>query len=113
MNLKPKLDLLRDHGKCKRHLDKSPLINVKVHQLLFKPVAVTSSEIKKLELKLAAMAVCHTSFNTMDHISEILREEGKGSTFEKVKLHRTKEIEVKIVKKTYLHIWYRTYLPTA
>ncbi len=91
MDLKPKLDLLRDHGKSKRHLDKGPFLNLKVHALPFKPVNVVSSETKKLELKLAAMAVCHTSFNAMDHISEILKEEGKGTAFEKVKLHRTKE----------------------
>jgi hypothetical protein len=42
-------------------------------------VNVVPNKVKKLELKLAAMAVCHTSINTMDHISEILnKEEGKG-----------------------------------
>jgi len=91
VDLKPKLDLLRDHGKSKRHMDKGPLQNMKVHTLPFKPLPAISSEVKKLELKLAAMAVCHTSFNAMDHIGEILKEQGKGSTFEKVKLHRTKE----------------------
>jgi hypothetical protein len=52
---------------------------------------VTPVEVKKAELKLAAMAVCHTSFNAVDHIGEILCEEGKGSYLEKIKLHRTKE----------------------
>ncbi len=53
MELKPKLDLLRDYGKSKRHLDKGPFLNMKVHTLPFKPVNMISSEIKKLELKLA------------------------------------------------------------
>jgi hypothetical protein len=47
--------------------------------------------VKKLELKLTAMAVCHFSFNTLDHVSDVLKEEGKGSTFKKIKLHRTKD----------------------
>jgi len=47
--------------------------------------------VKKVELKLTAMAVCHTSFNAMDHIGEIVSNEGQGSYFEKIKLHRTKE----------------------
>jgi hypothetical protein len=97
VDLKPKLDLLRDHGKSKRHLDKGPLLNMKVSKLPFRPVNVVPDEVKKLELKLTAMAVCHTSFNTMDHISEILKEEGKGSTMEKIKLHRTKENQAEIV----------------
>jgi hypothetical protein len=53
VELKPKLDLLRDYGKSKRHLDKGPFLNMKVHALPFKPVNMVSSEIKKLELKLA------------------------------------------------------------
>ncbi len=91
MDLKPKLDLLRDHGKSKRHLEKGPLVNMKLRTLPFKPMNIVSDDVKKLELKLTAMAICHTSFNTMDNVSEILKEEGKGSTFEKVKLGRTKE----------------------
>jgi hypothetical protein len=87
VDIKP--NLLRDHGKCKRHLDIGPVQNVR--PLTFKPANHVSNEVKRLELKLAAMAVRHTSFNTMDHISKILKEEGKGSTFKKVKLHRTKE----------------------
>ena len=90
VELKPKLDLLRDHGRSKRHVDKSPHVNIKFHQLPFKPVKSVPEEVKRLELKFAAMSVCHTSFRTIDHISEIMKEEGKGSIFENVKLHRTK-----------------------
>jgi hypothetical protein len=56
----------------------------------FKPQKVTTSEVKKVELKLTAMAVCHTSFKALDHISEIICDEGKGSYLEKIRLHRTK-----------------------
>jgi hypothetical protein len=85
------LDLLRDHGKSKRHLDKAPLQNLKTKPLPFQPVNVVPLQVKKLELKLTAMAVCHFSFNTLDHVSDVLKEEGKGSTFKKIKLHRTKD----------------------
>jgi hypothetical protein len=89
--------MLREQGKSKRHLDKGPLQNLRVCPLPFKPVSVVSTEVKKLEIKLSIMSVCQTSFNSMDHVSEILSEKGKGSTFEKIKLHRTKEILVKIL----------------
>jgi hypothetical protein len=91
MDFKPKLDILRDHGKSKRHLDKAPLQNMNIRALPFRPVNVIPVQVKKLELKLAVMTVCHLSFNSVDHISEILKEEGAGSNFEKIKLHRTKE----------------------
>ena len=71
-------------------MDKGPLQNMKVRALPFKSSPAIASEVKRLELKLAVMTVCHTSFNAIDHIGEILKEEGKGSTFEKIKLHRTK-----------------------
>jgi hypothetical protein len=90
LDLKPKLGLLKDHGKSRRHLDKAPLVNMKVNKIPFQPVNVVPLEVKKLEIKLAALAVCHTSFNTVNHMSEILKEEGKGSALEKIKLHRTK-----------------------
>jgi hypothetical protein len=92
VDLKPKLDILKDHARGKGHTAKMPLSNVNVRsQLPFKPVNIIPVEVKKVELKLTAMAVCHTSFNAMDHICEIVSSEGKGSLFEKIKLRRTKE----------------------
>jgi hypothetical protein len=88
-DMKARLDTLKDHAKGKRHLARVPYANVR-SKLPFKPVTVIPSELKKVELKLTAMAICHTSFNALDHISEILGEEGKGSYLEKIKLHRTK-----------------------
>jgi hypothetical protein len=89
-DMKAKLDIVRDHANGKRHKARSPYSNENA-QLPFKPLTVVSQEVKKVELKLTAMAVCHTSFNALNHIGEIVEEEGKGSNLQKIKLHRTKE----------------------
>ncbi len=77
IEMRPKLDTLKDHEKGKGH--KIPLTNINIRsQLPFKPVIVTPVRVKKVELKLTAMAVCNTSFNAMDHIGEIVSNEGQG-----------------------------------
>jgi hypothetical protein len=54
-------------------------------------VNMVPNKVIKLELKLAALADCHTYFNTVDHISERRGEAlPLQSTLEKTKLRRTK-----------------------
>jgi hypothetical protein len=88
-DMKAKLDILKDHASGKKHKMRVPHSNERA-KIPFKPISVISTELKKAELKLAAMAVCHTSFNSLDHIGEIVSEEGRGSNLEKIRLHRTK-----------------------
>jgi hypothetical protein len=87
--MKAKLDILKEYAAGKRHHMRVPFTNDKA-KIPFKPVTVVKTEVKKIELKLALMAVCHTSFNGFIHFGEILSEEGKGSNLKKIKLHRTK-----------------------
>lgn len=90
--MKAKLDIVRAHGLGLKHKNRSPFVNEKgKSHLPFKPVTVIPIELKKVELKLTMMAVCHTSFKAVNHISELVRKEGEGSYLQKIKLHRTKE----------------------
>jgi hypothetical protein len=84
--MKAKLDIVRDYANRKRHKARPPYSNENA-QLPLKPLTMISQEVKKVELKLTALAVCHTSFNALNHIGEIVGEEGKGSNLRKIKLH--------------------------
>jgi hypothetical protein len=59
-------------------------------KLPFEKVNKATDEVKKAELKLAAGFVCHTSFNSSDHMNELYKEIGKGSLLDNIRLHRTK-----------------------
>ena len=50
----------------------------------------TSTKLKVIEVKLAASVCCHMSLVAFDHVGELIREGGKGSILEDLKLHRTK-----------------------
>jgi hypothetical protein len=90
--LKAKLDVLKMHGSGQKHKHLLPYSNqMAMWKLPFKPVVVIPNEVKKVELKLTVMAVCHTSFNALNHISDLVCQEGEGSYLQKIKLHRTKE----------------------
>ncbi|KAK3917883.1 Zinc finger MYM-type protein 1, partial [Frankliniella fusca] len=56
----------------------------------FVGVTVERTEDKVSDLKLAAMVACHCSLKSVDHLTELTRDLGKGSTLEHVRLHRTK-----------------------
>ncbi|KAF0303512.1 hypothetical protein FJT64_024502 [Amphibalanus amphitrite] len=49
-----------------------------------------SEEVKRAELEIAAAMCCHCSVSSVDHISDLMKKHGKGSTLGKINLHRTK-----------------------
>ena len=49
-----------------------------------------SDSVRKVEMELAACICCHKSILAIDHIGEIIRENGNGSNIGKINLHRTK-----------------------
>jgi hypothetical protein len=84
VDLKPKLNIFKDHAQRKGLKTKMPLSNVNARlQLPFRPVNIIPVEYKKVKLNLTAMAVCHTSFNAMDHICEIVSSEGRDPSLRK------------------------------
>ena len=42
------------------------------------------------ELQLAIFTACHTSFQAVDHLGEVISHNGKGSPLGRIKLHSTK-----------------------
>lgn len=59
---------------------------------------------KKSDIKLSVHIAAHSSINSIDHLGEILNTAGKGSIFEKTRLHRTKcsKIILNVVSPTLL-----------
>lgn len=53
-------------------------------------VSPVSDSVKRAELELAVTMCCHCSIQTIDHLGEIVKRNGKGSTLENIRLHRTK-----------------------
>lgn len=47
-------------------------------------------ELKIAELKMVLYIASHSSVKSVDHLGEVLKELGKGSQLEKLRLHRTK-----------------------
>lgn len=49
-----------------------------------------SDDVKRAELELALTMCCHCSIQTIDHLGEVIKKNGKGSTLGNIRLHRTK-----------------------
>ena len=60
---------------------------------MFQSCKKTSSDpdkLKRAELQLAVGIACHCPVIAVDHLIEIIKGNGVGSTLESLKLHRTK-----------------------
>jgi len=79
------------HKNTKIHRTKQ--IEVPRGQSYLSKVGITctvSTEQKKTDLKLAAYIAVHSSIKSIDHLCNLLKSLGKGSSLEELKLHRTK-----------------------
>lgn len=87
-NLNPRLYILQKHEKTEKHKKRQYVIKTA------RPVTVypsgPSEEVKKAELELAVAITCHCSIRSVDHLGEIMKKHGKGSTLGNITLHRTK-----------------------
>uniref|UniRef100_A0A0N7ZCY6 Uncharacterized protein n=1 Tax=Scylla olivacea TaxID=85551 RepID=A0A0N7ZCY6_SCYOL len=87
-NLKPRLSIIQKHEQTEKHKMKQSVIRTT------KPITVypsgPSEDVKKTELELAVAISCHCSIKSIDHLGEIMKKHGKGSTLGKISLHRTK-----------------------
>ncbi|KAK3924462.1 Zinc finger MYM-type protein 1 [Frankliniella fusca] len=94
-------DLLK-HAKREKHISKMQSLNRNVQPSLdsfgkrfflvlvsVAPVVVSNAE-KIVEIRLAMFIAMHSSVRSMDHLGELLKELGKGSSLEKLRMHRTK-----------------------
>ena len=48
------------------------------------------TDVKRAELEMAVALCCHCSISSIDHLGELMKRHGQGSTLGKMKLHRTK-----------------------
>ena len=90
--IQPRKSSLENHEKSADHSHRmKAAITTPIASMLQKSKrANTSTELKVIEVKLAASVCCHMSFVAFDHVGELIREGGKGSILEDLKLHRTK-----------------------
>ncbi|KAF0701978.1 Zinc finger protein, partial [Aphis craccivora] len=82
---------LVDHSKTAKHVSKKNSLNIKKQPTLNSfGISTKSNESKISDLKLAVHIAAHSSVRSIDHLGEILKSCGKGSTLENIKMHRTK-----------------------
>ncbi|XP_071580219.1 uncharacterized protein [Temnothorax nylanderi] len=92
--LRPHRTDLMDHTKAKKHKQaESALPSRKGSgQTILQSYGFKSKtvELKIIDLKLAAHVACHSSVKTVDHLGVLLKNIGKDSKLNELRLHRTK-----------------------
>ena len=87
-SLQPKEDTLLKHAATKGHKDRVDAGGPSQRKLNFDPKSHERvRQLKEAEIKLSVCMACHSSINTIDHCSEIIKAHGKGSILEDLKLH--------------------------
>ncbi|XP_050724635.1 uncharacterized protein LOC127002594 [Eriocheir sinensis] len=86
-NLVPRLSSLQNHEKSDKHQKRQAAIP---YTSALKVSPNVSDEVKRAELEIATAICCHCSTISVDHISDIIKRNGKGSTLGKINIHRTK-----------------------
>ncbi|XP_050064206.1 uncharacterized protein LOC126553056 [Aphis gossypii] len=82
---------LISHSKTTKHIGKmKSLIVEKQPRLQSFGVSTVTRERKAVELKLAVHIATHSAIKSIDHLVDILKVSGKGSSLENLRLHRTK-----------------------
>lgn len=88
-NLVPRLSSLQNHEKSGKHQKKQSAVSF-TSTSFFKASSSVSDEVKRAELEIATAMCCHCSTVSVDHIGEMIKRSGKGSTLGKISIHRTK-----------------------
>ncbi|CAG5102790.1 Protein of unknown function [Cotesia congregata] len=82
---------LKKHAGTGSHLAQAKLWNIKKQPSLISHInSSQQKELKIAELKMVLYIASHSSVKSVDHLGEVLKELGKGSQLEKLRLHRTK-----------------------
>ncbi|XP_011701060.1 PREDICTED: uncharacterized protein LOC105457853, partial [Wasmannia auropunctata] len=84
---------LQKHLLTKAHQSKATALDTKIQKSLT-VCGVQTSNTKMTEIKLCMHMAAHNSIKNIDHLSELLKECGKGSDLEKLRLHRTKTSKI-------------------
>ena len=81
--------VLVQHEQNVKHRKNSDAIPSRGLSKFFKPSASNTS-LKEFEIKYSVFIACYGSIRSVDHHSDIIKDYGKKSTLEDVRLHRTK-----------------------
>lgn len=92
--LQPRKTTIKVHADTKEHKTRISAVS-SVRTGLFKRAGPSkvhgpSDALKKAELQLALVVSCHSSVSTIDHLSDVIKDNGAGSKLENIRLHRTK-----------------------
>lgn len=89
-SLQPHCGTLAKHAQGAQHKEvfKSASVSKTLNFLKKKPGL--SDDLKRIELELALATCCHCPTLAIDHLGEVIKKNGKGSTLEHLRLHRTK-----------------------
>ena len=85
--IQPKRNALVLHEKSEKHRKHAPASTSSARKFFH---AESSDDVKVAELQLAAAICCHAAVSSVDHLCELAKKNGKGSTIGKINLHRTK-----------------------
>ena len=88
-SIAPRKAAIIQHSKTKEHSLKANAESntVKLDNVFIPKVSDTT---RTAELELATAVCCHSSLLCVDHLGEIIKRNGKGSTVSAINLHRTK-----------------------
>ena len=92
--LQPRKTTIKLHADSKEHKVRVGAVS-SVRTNLFERVGPSriqtpTDSLKKAELQLAVVVCCHSSIATIDHLSEVIKNNSAGSRLENMRLHRTK-----------------------
>ena len=85
MNIAPRLSNVARHEGTAKHTKKASSVsrNSKITSLTPKE----NERVKEMELQLALAITCHSSIMAVDHLGEIMVNNGRGSNLEHIRLH--------------------------
>ena len=100
VDITARLSCLKSHEETDKHKLKAPSKNLKSLSQMDAHVQKTArsrekegeltKENKDLDLHIAVFVACHTAIHTVDHLGQVVRKHGEGSSLGKLKLGRTK-----------------------
>lgn len=98
VDITPRISCLRSHEGTDKHKLKAPSKNLNSLSQMDAHVQKTArerevevtKENKEMDLDIAVFVACHTAIHTVDHLGQVVRKHGEGSSMGKLKLGRTK-----------------------
>ena len=88
-SIQPRASNLANHEKSEKHVRRIKDAST-MRSLQVTCIPREDDQVKDAEIKLAVVMSCHSAILTIDHLGEVILQNGNGSKLEKIKLHRRK-----------------------